>query len=83
MEDVDREINDMKLMLNRRARTVAESYLVAVSRLVIKYLQSLDAASVRRITACPPSIEKLLSRQCKDLPSLHLGSIVCIITTLQ
>jgi len=29
MEDVDREINDMKLMLNRRARTVAEAYLVA------------------------------------------------------
>ena len=51
MEDVDREINDMKLMLNRRARTVAESYLVAVSQPFTKYFQSLDAASVRRIAA--------------------------------
>jgi actin related protein 2/3 complex subunit 4 len=31
MEDVDREISEMKLSLNARARTVAESYLTAVS----------------------------------------------------
>ncbi|KAI0051809.1 actin-like protein ARPC3 [Auriscalpium vulgare] len=29
MEDVDREISEMKLSLNARARTVAESYLIA------------------------------------------------------
>ena len=32
MEDVDREISEMKLSLNARARIVAESYLTAVSR---------------------------------------------------
>jgi hypothetical protein len=31
MEDVDKEISEMKLSLNARARTVAESYLTAVS----------------------------------------------------
>jgi len=31
MEDVDREISEMKLSLNARARIVAESYLTAVS----------------------------------------------------
>ena len=30
MEDVDREISEMKLSLNARARVVAESYLQAV-----------------------------------------------------
>lgn len=30
MEEVDREISEMKLSLNARARIVAESYLVAV-----------------------------------------------------
>lgn len=33
MEDVDREISEMKLSLNARARTVAESYLTAVRTL--------------------------------------------------
>lgn len=32
MEDVDKEISEMKLSLNARARIVAESYLVTVSR---------------------------------------------------
>ena len=31
MEEVDKEISEMKLSLNARARTVAESYLSAVS----------------------------------------------------
>lgn len=31
MEDVDKEISEMKLSLNARARIVAESYLTAVS----------------------------------------------------
>lgn len=30
MEEVDKEISEMKLSLNARARTVAESYLSAV-----------------------------------------------------
>lgn len=30
MEDVDKEISEMKLSLNARARTVAESYLSTV-----------------------------------------------------
>lgn len=30
MEEVDREISEMKLSLNARARIVAESYLTAV-----------------------------------------------------
>ena len=32
MEEVDKEISEMKLSLNARARVVAESYLSAVSR---------------------------------------------------
>ncbi len=32
MEDVDKEISEMKLSLNARARIVAESYLATVSR---------------------------------------------------
>lgn len=31
MEEVDKEISEMKLSLNARARVVAESYLTAVS----------------------------------------------------
>lgn len=31
MEEVDKEISEMKLSLNARARVVAESYLAAVS----------------------------------------------------
>ncbi|KIJ67647.1 hypothetical protein HYDPIDRAFT_127830 [Hydnomerulius pinastri MD-312] len=34
MEEVDREISEMKLSLNARARTVAESYLTAVCLLL-------------------------------------------------
>ena len=32
MEEVDKEISEMKLSVNQRARTVAESYLSAVSQ---------------------------------------------------
>ena len=35
MEEVDKEISEMKLSLNARARTVAESYLSAVRRSAI------------------------------------------------
>lgn len=33
MEEVDKEISEMKLSLNSRARIVAESYLIQVSSL--------------------------------------------------
>jgi actin related protein 2/3 complex subunit 4 len=33
MEEVDKEISEMKLSLNARARIVAESYLTAVSQI--------------------------------------------------
>ena len=36
MEDVDKEISEMKLSLNARARIVAESYLSTVSRGVVE-----------------------------------------------
>jgi actin related protein 2/3 complex subunit 4 len=35
MEDVDKEISEMKLSLNARARIVAESYLSTVSRVML------------------------------------------------
>lgn len=44
MEEVDREISEMKLSLNARARTVAESYLTAVSFLVVVSLRLLKCA---------------------------------------
>ena len=37
MEDVDKEISEMKLSLNARARIVAESYLSAVRLCVILF----------------------------------------------
>ncbi|WAQ90479.1 hypothetical protein PtA15_12A469 [Puccinia triticina] len=43
MEDVDREISEMKLSLNARARIVAESYLTQVEFFI--YLSSLFAPS--------------------------------------
>lgn len=36
MEEVDKEISEMKLSLNARARTVAESYLSAVRDAVLQ-----------------------------------------------
>lgn len=33
MEEVDKEISEMKLNLNTRARSVAESYLIQVRRI--------------------------------------------------
>ena len=40
MEEVDREISEMKLSLNARARIVAESYLTAVrsAHLLLSFL---------------------------------------------
>ena len=35
MEEVDKEISEMKLSLNARARVVAESYLTAVRALCL------------------------------------------------
>ena len=41
MEDVDKEISEMKLSLNARARIVAESYLSTVSGWVVDYRKAL------------------------------------------
>ena len=41
MEDVDKEISEMKLSLNARARVVAESYLSAVSSTRFVYINSI------------------------------------------
>lgn len=50
MEEVDREISEMKLSLNARARIVAESYLTAVgpqSQLRISMLTSTSCDFAR------------------------------------
>jgi hypothetical protein len=41
MEEVDREISEMKLSLNARARIVAESYLTAVSFCILTFVVTL------------------------------------------
>lgn len=43
MEDVDKEISEMKLSLNARARIVAESYLSTVSLAVVTSLSLSDS----------------------------------------
>lgn len=45
MEDVDKEISEMKLSLNARARIVAESYLSTVSGWVVDYRGALLTCS--------------------------------------
>lgn len=45
MEEVDKEISEMKLSLNARARIVAESYLTAVCMLSIPKIK-LTSTSV-------------------------------------
>ena len=42
MEEVDKEISEMKLSLNARARVVAESYLSAVSLSILICLHDSD-----------------------------------------
>lgn len=42
MEEVDREISEMKLSLNARARIVAESYLTAVRNILPPILAGPD-----------------------------------------
>ena len=51
MEEVDKEISEMKLSLNSRARIVAESYLVAVRRfLLCLHFDSLSSFEVQHLT---------------------------------
>jgi hypothetical protein len=49
MEDVDKEISEMKLSLNARARIVAESYLSTVSLPVVTGQERAANNSVRVI----------------------------------
>lgn len=54
MEEVDKEISEMKLSLNARARVVAESYLLAVCLNVAIWLAALltlPSCAVRFIRA--------------------------------
>ena len=66
MEEVDKEISEMKLSLNARARVVAESYLSAVSGLRAQYsipflikpaiVQCVDYAGIDRMQSIPREI---------------------------
>ena len=49
MEDVDKEISEMKLSLNARARIVAESYLSTVSLSLRKASKVLMISSRNRL----------------------------------
>lgn len=77
MEEVDKEISEMKLSLNSRARIVAESYLVAV-RLFLLYLHfdSLSSFEVQYLT-CGHYISCLVL-QVWTYPALyyHLTSLI-------
>jgi actin related protein 2/3 complex subunit 4 len=46
MEDVDKEISEMKLSLNARARIVAESYLSTVSPDLREYVTCANDSSL-------------------------------------
>jgi hypothetical protein len=47
MEDVDKEISEMKLSLNARARIVAESYLATVSGTMVGYVVTASLSRLR------------------------------------
>ncbi len=42
MEDIDKEISEMKISLNARARIVAEGFLKNVSVIVIFYIEKVN-----------------------------------------
>lgn len=62
MEEVDKEISEMKLSLNARARVVAESYLLAVSYFISMHVIALTSchSSVREGS---PSVTSTDARQ--------------------
>lgn len=45
MEEVDKEISEMKLSLNARARIVAESYLTAVRARTLRWIWQLTSSN--------------------------------------
>ena len=63
MEDVDKEISEMKLSLNARARIVAESYLstVRISAISVEY-QLTDVPIPVRLISSP--ISEMLGTVC-------------------
>ena len=61
MEDVDREISEMKLSLNARARIVAESYLVSLS-------VSLSLFTLADST----DSQRLYNERCNAINRLHI-----------
>lgn len=52
MEEVDKEISEMKLSLNARARVVAESYLLAVSVDIALYCPRLIRNVLVQLMEC-------------------------------
>lgn len=63
MEEVDKEISEMKLSLNARARIVAESYLGTVSHIAacssLRYKDNADTIS----TSFRPTIEVRITKR--------------------
>lgn len=80
MEDVDKEISEMKLSLNARARIVAESYLTAVSLTTSTLTQSF-AGSLRHF-ASPSSVHKSVLDLVtgKSFGTTPLGDVVMKLT---
>jgi hypothetical protein len=66
MEEVDKEISEMKLSLNARARVVAESYLTAASIFSIHQLSALTRiiSSIRDGSDFRSVVGFTLSGQC-------------------
>jgi hypothetical protein len=82
MEDVDREISEMKLSLNARARTVAESYLTAVRASCFTYTLSLTdlRSSVQLMnnpTECPQCNLRLWDIVEQVCASMGLSVVTC------
>lgn len=49
MEDIDKEISEMKITLNARARIVAEEFLKNVSPLLNLIIMNLSLSAVLRV----------------------------------
>jgi len=62
MEEVDKEISEMKLSLNARARVVAESYLTAV-----RVFQPEPILHIPLVDVCPCSVCVMILYSCRDI----------------
>jgi hypothetical protein len=75
MEDVDKEISEMKLSLNARARIVAESYLSTVSPQWPTTLHKLVLLAVRLIFTGDRIVSLSLATVRIDSVAWHTSSI--------